>query len=534
MRLFIGFFKSYTHPYLCHTYNYLSRQLFKSTAVVGAMTLLSRILGFVRDVVIALLFGADAATDAFFVAFKIPNFMRRLFAEGAFSQAFVPVMAEYKEKFGRQALVNFLNRTAGSLALVLIAVTIVGVAGAPWIVAVFAPGFLLAGEQYELAVQMLRITFPYLFFISSTALAGGILNTFNRFAVPAFTPVLLNLCLISAAFWLAPRLPEPITALAWGVFVAGAAQLLFQFPALWRLRLLPRLRYGFHDPGVRQILRLMGPALFGVSVTQINLLIDTLLASFLTAGSVSWLYYSDRLVEFPLGVFGIALATVILPNLSKDWAAGRRQAFSQAIDWALRWVALIGLPAAVGLFVLAEPILSTLFQYRSFTAHDVHMAGLSLMAYSIGLVGFILVKILVPGFTSRKDTRTPVRFGIYAMGVNLVLNLALIWHLAHAGLALATSLAACVNAGLLLTRLLRQKVYRPGPGWLGFLARIVGANLVMASVLYWIVTRYDWGAWPMEQRLAMLVLAVGIGALAYGGILWVCGFRPRHLAMVAQ
>ncbi len=512
----------------------MSHRLFRSTAIVGAMTMVSRVLGFIRDVVIAFLFGADAATDAFFVAFKIPNFLRRLFAEGAFSQAFVPVMAEYKEQRGRAELKRLLDRTAGSLALVLMGVTILGVAGAAWAILLFAPGFSRHGTQFELAVQMLRITFPYLFFISSTALAGGILNTFNRFAVPAFTPVLLNLCLISAAFWLAPRLPEPVTALAWGVFAAGAAQLLFQFPALWRLRLLPRLRYGFHDPGVRRILKLMLPALFGVSVTQINLLIDTLLASFLPHGSISWLYYSDRLVEFPLGVFGIALATVILPNLSKDWAAGRHEAFSASIDWGLRWVALIGLPAAVGLFVLAEPILSTLFQYRSFTARDVHMAGLSLMAYSVGLVGFILVKILVPGFTSRQDTRTPVRYGVYAMVVNLILNLSLIWTLAHAGLALATSLAACVNGGLLLRGLWKAGVYRPAGGWWLFLSRLILANAAMGAVLYHYAGPLDWTGWGIRERIFHLLLWIGAGAGIYVLTLLMTGIhrsfrRPARL-----
>lgn len=514
----------------------LSRRLFRSTAIVGAMTMVSRVLGFIRDVVIAFLFGADAATDAFFVAFKIPNFLRRLFAEGAFSQAFVPVMAEYKEQRSGAELKQLLDRTAGSLALVLMGVTILGVVGAAWVILLFAPGFSRHGAQFDLAVQMLRITFPYLFFISSTALAGGILNTFNRFAVPAFTPVLLNLCLISAAFWLAPRLPEPVTALAWGVFAAGAAQLLFQFPALWRLRLLPRLRYGFHDPGVRRILKLMLPALFGVSVTQINLLIDTLLASFLPHGSISWLYYSDRLVEFPLGVFGIALATVILPNLSKDWAAGRHEAFSASIDWGLRWVALIGLPAAVGLFVLAEPILSTLFQYHSFTARDVHMAGLSLMAYSVGLVGFILVKILVPGFTSRQDTRTPVRYGVYAMVVNLILNLSLIWTLAHAGLALATSLAACVNGGLLLRGLRKAGVYRPAGGWWLFLSRLILANAAMGAVLYHYAGPLDWTGWGIRERIFHLVWWIGIGAGIYVLTLLMTGIhrsfrRPARLGL---
>ena len=309
-------------------------------------------MGFIRDMLLARLFGADAATDVFFVAFKIPNFLRRLFAEGAFSQAFVPVLAEYKEQHGKQALKQFVDRTGGTLALVLIVLTVIGVAAAPIIILVFAPGFLWEKSgQYELAVDLLRLTFPYLFFISSVAFAGGILNTFGKFVVPAFTPVFLNLCLIAAAIWLAPLMNEPVMALAWGVFAAGIVQLLFQFPALMRLGLLPRLRFGFKDPGVKKIMSLMVPALFGASVTQINLLLDTLIASFLAAGSISWLYYSDRLVEFPLGVFGIALATVILPRLSKNYAANDEASFSDALDWGLRWVMIIGIPASVGLAI---------------------------------------------------------------------------------------------------------------------------------------------------------------------------------------
>lgn len=509
-------------------------RLFKSTAVVGSMTLVSRVLGFLRDMVVARVFGADAATDAFFVAFKIPNFLRRLFAEGAFSQAFVPVMAEYKENHGQAALKAFLDRTAGSLALVLLAVTALGMLGAPWIVLAFAPGFARFDSQYELAVEMLRMTFPYLFFISSAAMASGILNTMGRFALPALTPIWLNLSLIAAALWLAPKLPQPITALAWGVLVAGILQLLFLFPSLWRLGLLPRLRFGFFDPGVRKILKLMLPSLFGVSVTQINLLVDTLFASFLPEGSISWLYYSDRLVEFPLGVFGVALATVILPNLAKDWAGGRRAWFSATLDVALRWVVLIGLPAALGLMILAEPILTALFQYRSFTAYDAHMASLSLMAYGGGLLGFILVKILVPGFTSRQDTRTPVRFGVYAMLANIVFNFALIWHLAHAGLALSTSLAAGLNSYLLFSRLRREKIYRPAPGWGKFLLRVILANAVLGVGLYFALASQDWSAMPGGKRYLLLGLGVGAGVLLYGGCLWLSGLRPRHLVTVVK
>ena len=510
----------------------MSRQLFKSTAVVGSMTMISRILGFVRDMLFARIFGADSGTDAFFVAFKIPNFLRRLFAEGAFAQAFVPVLSDYKEQDGREALKQFVDRTGGTLALVLMAVSVISVLAAPILIMLFAPGFLWQGKQYDLAVQMLRITFPYLFFISSVAFAGGILNTFGRFAVPAFTPVFLNMCLIAAAIWLAPLMAEPVLALAWGVFAAGIVQLLFQFPALLRLGLMPRLRFGFRDPGVRRIIKLMLPAIFGVSVTQINLLLDTLIASFLTVGSVSWLYYSDRLVEFPLGVFGIALATVILPSLSKDHAAEDPAAFSRSLDWGLRLVVLIGLPAALGLGLLAEPMLSTLFQYDAFSGHDVAMAGRSLMAYSVGLLGFILIKILVPGFTSRKDMKTPVRFGIYAMCMNMLLNIALVFPLAHAGLALATSLGAFCNAGLLLTRLLRGRFYRPEKGWPVFLLRVILANAAMAAGLYFTVfqQRGLWLQWTAMDRAVNLAICIGAAALVYFLVLGLLGLRFRHIS----
>ena len=496
--------------------------------------MISRILGFIRDMLFAQIFGVNSATDAFFVAFKIPNFLRRLFAEGAFAQAFVPVLADYKEQGSKEALKLFIDRTAGSLALVLMSVTIIGVIAAPLLIMAFAPGFMWESGQYDLAVQMLRITFPYLFFISSVAFAGGILNSHGHFAIPAFTPVFLNICMIAAAIWLSPLMPEPVTALAWGVFVAGAVQLAFQFPALMRLGLVPRPQFGFKDKGVKRIMTLMLPAIFGVSITQINLLLDTLLASFLTAGSVSWLYYSDRLVEFPLGIFGIALATVILPSLSKNHAANDHIEFSRSLDWGLRLVLLIGLPASLGLFTLAEPMLSALFQYNEFGIDDVQMAGRSLMAYSVGLLGFILVKILVPGFTSRKDTKTPVRFGIYAMIANMLLNMALFFPLAHAGLALATSLGAFFNAGLLLKRLLKEKVYQPAAGWGTYLLRIILANTVMTLALYYFVDKSLWYYWRAFDRMLYLAIAIVAGAIIYTVVLLAIGFRPKHLSPIVK
>ena len=501
-----------------------------SIAKVGSNTLLSRVLGFVRDLIVARVFGADAGTDAFFVAFKIPNFLRRLFAEGAFAMAFVPVLNEYKQQRGFAALKGFVDNVAGTLGAVLAAVTALGVLSAPVLVLVFAPGFAADPSQRMLAADMLRLTFPYLLFISLTAFAGGILNTYERFGVPAFTPVLLNLSLIACALWLAPQLERPIVALAWGVLIAGIAQLSFQLPFLARLRLLPRPRLRPRDEGVRRILRLMVPALFGVSVTQISLLIDTLLASFLVTGSISWLYYSDRLMEFPLGILGVALGTVILPKLSRQHAAQSPQAFSETLDWALRWVLLLGLPAAVGLFVLSGPMIATLFFSGAFTVHDVLMAERSLMAYSLGLVAFMGIKVLAPGFYSRQDMRTPVRIAVIAMAVNILFNLLLMVPLGHAGLALATIIAASVNASLLLRGLLRAGVYAPLPGWRLLLLKGLTASAGM-GVLLWLLsgTTEAWTVQPLGERVLRLALLIGAGTLCYGAAAWLLGIRPRHL-----
>ena len=499
-----------------------------SIAKVGGNTLLSRILGFVRDLVVARIFGADGGTDAFFVAFKVPNFMRRLFTEGAFSMAFVPVLTEYKERRSTLELKRFVDDVAGTLGAVVLAVTVIGVLAAPLLVYLFAPGFAGDAGRLDLTAEMLRLTFPYLLFISLTAFAGGILNTYERFGVPAFTPVLLNISLITCALWLAPRMDQPILALAWGVFIAGVAQLLFQFPFLARLRLLPRPRWNPDDEGVRRIVKLMLPALFGVSVTQVSLLLDTLLASFLVSGSISWLYYSDRLMEFPLGILGVALGTVILPQLSQRHAAATPEAFSATIDWALRWVLLLGVPAAVGLFLLSGPMLATLFYSGEFTAGDVAMAERSLMAYSIGLVAFMGIKVLAPGFYARQDTKTPVRIAVIAMGTNMVFNLLLMFPLGHAGLALATTIAALVNAALLLRGLLRGRVYQPAPGWTKLLVRGLGACLVMGVVLH--IGTGDTDQWLVlgsGERILRLLGWILAGGILYGVSLLALGVRPR-------
>ncbi|MCY4349194.1 MAG: murein biosynthesis integral membrane protein MurJ [Thiotrichales bacterium] len=508
----------------------MSRSLLRSTGVVGASTMASRVVGFVRDVVIAQAFGAGAGADAFFVAFRIPNFLRRLFAEGAFAQAFVPVLSEYREQREIADVRDLAAHVSGALIGALTLVTVVGVLAAPVLIAVFAPGFLADPEKYALAVEMVRITFPYVFFISLVAFAGGILNTWGRFAVPAVTPVLLNLSLIGAALWLAPVLEIPAVALAWGVLVAGVVQLAFQFPFLAALGMLVRPRLRRAHEGVARVIALILPALFGVSVSQINLLVDTIIASFLVTGSVSWLYFSDRMVEFPLGVFGIALATVILPHLSRQHASAAPESFSDTLDWALRLVVLLATPAAVGLGLLAAPILTTLFQYGAFSAHDVEMAARSLLAFASGLLAFIAVKVLATGYFSRQDTRTPVRVGVVAMLSNIGLNLALVVPFAHAGLALATTLAAFINAGLLLRGLVARGVYRPRPGWGGFIARVAAGNLVMAAILW--VMRGEPAVWLGAEavvRAARLGALVATGMVLYAAVMLALGIRPRTL-----
>lgn len=508
----------------------MARPFFKSSLTVGVMTLISRILGFVRDMLIARIFGVDLATDAFFAAFKIPNFLRRLFVEGAFSHAFVPVLSDYKTQGSQASLKQFINKTSGTLLAVLMLMTLTGLLAAPLLVLLLAPGFAWQGEQHELAVLLLHIMLPYLFFIGFAAFAGSILNAHGRFAIPAITPALLNICMIVSAVRLAPLMAEPVTALAWAVFAAGILQALIQLPALMRLGLLPKPGFGFNDPGVKKVIRLMPPAIFSVSVTQINLLLDTLIASFLAEGSVSWLYYSDRLVEFPLGILGVALATVILPSLAKSFTDQDATAFSGALDWGLRLVLLIGLPATVGLLLLAEPMLSTLFQYQEFGANDVQRAGQSLMAYAVGLLGFILVKILVSGFTARQDMNTPVRYGVYSMVAGLFMKVLLVFPLAHAGLALATSLGAFFNAALLLRKLLRQQTYRPASGWRLFFLRVVLASSAMAAVLFYLVDADWWNHWDSKNRVLHLCQWILIAMVIYSATLLLSGLRLRHLS----
>lgn len=504
--------------------------LLRSSAVVSVMTLLSRVLGMLRDMVLANYFGSGSAADAFFVAFKIPNFLRRLFAEGAFAQAFVPVLSEYREKRSFADVKQLVDRTAGMLGLILTALTALGVVMSPYLIVLFAPGFHNEPAKMQLAGELLRITFPYLLLISLTAFCGAILNSYGRFAVPAFTPVLLNLSMIGSTLFLTPYFTEPVMALAWGVFIAGVAQLLFQMPFLWKMRLLPRPRLAAKDPGVKRIMVLMAPALFGVSVSQINLLLDTVLASFLQTGSVSWLYYADRLSELPLGAFGIAIGTVILPALSRNHAADKPEDFSNTIDWAVRMVLLVGVPAALALAILSEPLIATLFLYGAMTAADVEQAAAALQAYSLGVLTFMLIKVLAPGFFARQDLKTPVRIAIICMVANMGMNLLLIWPLQHVGLALATSLSSMLNAGLLLWGLYRAGVYRPAPGWWLFGLRLLTACAAMLALVMWLnAPSSEWFAWGWQRRAWQVTVLVSGGLVVFAGVLFASGIRMRHL-----
>ncbi len=516
----------------------MSLKLFKSTLIVSAMTLLSRILGFIRDVVFAREFAASAGMDAFLIAFKIPNFMRRLFAEGAFNQAFVPTLSEYKETKDKEAVKDLIQHVSGTLGGWLFIITLIGVIAAPVVIMIFAPGYLgqQNQSQYDLTVNLLRITFPYILFISLVAFAGGILNSYQQFAVPAFTPVLLNVVLISATYWIAPMMDQPVMGLAIGVFLAGLLQLLFQLPFISRMGFLSRPRWNAQHAGVKKILKLMLPAIFGASVAQINLLLDTIIASLLMTGSISWLYYSDRLMEFPLGILGVALATVILPSLSKQHMTDSKEEFSATLDKAIRWVIYLGVPSAVGLFMLAAPIITTLFGSDKFLRNDIEMSAMSLMAYSFGLVGFILVKVLLPGFYSRQDTRTPVKIGIKALIINMVFNIVIVlpWFLldypgAHAGLAIATSISAFSNAFLLYRWLRKHEVYWPAKGWGKVWLQIVVANSVMLVVLW--LTRYEldqWLNWTTSERIIQLLLAIALAIAVYFTCLLILGVRKRN------
>jgi len=503
--------------------------LLRAVATVSSMTFVSRVLGFARDFFIARLFGAGIATDAFFVAFRIPNLLRRMFAEGAFSQAFVPILSEYKNRQPAQETRTLVDAIGTVLFLALVAATAAGMLAAPLIAYVFAPGWFHAEPQkFALTVQMLRITFPYILFISLVALAAGVLNTWSRFAVPAFTPVLLNVSFIVAAAFFAERFDPPVLALAWAVFVGGALQLAFQLPFLARIGMLPRWRLNLRHPGVARVLKLMAPAAFGVSVSQVSLLINTIFASFLVTGSVSWLYYADRLMEFPAGMLGVAVGTILLPALSRHHASGAAGEYGRLLDWGLRVALLLALPAAAALAVLAVPLITTLFHYGRFAAADVWMTRQALIAYSLGLVGMILVKILAPGFYARQNVMTPVKIGLATLAATQLMNLAFIGPLKHAGLALAIGLGACLNAALLYRNLRRHGIYVPQPGWAAFGVRVAFAVAAMSALLHFAMGPSAWwlqAGW--QHKVAGVCGLVVLGAGAYGLILLALGFQWR-------
>jgi len=504
--------------------------LLRSLATVSGMTLLSRILGFVRDFVIAHAFGAGLATDAFFVAFRLPNLLRRLFAEGAFSQAFVPILAEYRHRKGDVETKHLVDRVASVLFWVLVVVSALGVIAAPMLIYLTAPGFAADAAKFDLTVAMTRITFPYILFMSLVALSSAILNTWSRFALPAFTPVMLNLAMIAGALLLAPRFEQPVIALAWAVFLGGMLQLGIQLPALKRLGMLPRFDFQPRDEGVKRILKLMAPAVLGVSVSQISLVLNTIFASFLPDGSVSWLYYADRLMEFPAGLLGAALGTILLPSLSKAHANAQDEEFSALLDWGLRLTLLLTLPAALALALLAVPLLSTLFQHGAFAENDVLQTRNALMAYSVGLTGMILVKVLAPGYYARQNIKTPVKIALLTLTATQAMNalFLLVTPLAHAGLALSIGLAACLNAGLLWFGLRRSGVYQPQAGWGRFLAKLGVALAVLATIL-WFATGSDasWLAQSSRDKVLHLAALVGIGIGGYFATLALLGFRLR-------
>ncbi|MDO8334184.1 MAG: murein biosynthesis integral membrane protein MurJ [Nitrosomonas sp.] len=502
--------------------------LLKALAAVSSMTFISRVLGFVRDVMIARIGGAGMETDAWCVAFRIPNLLRRLFAEGAFSQAFVPILAEYKNTRTPEETRDLIDHITKLLTITLFIITVIGIMAASLIIYVSAPGFSDHPEKFNLTVELLQITFPYILFISLVALAGSILNTYGKFNVPAITPALLNLSFIGCALWLTPLLDPPVLALAWAVFIGGALQLAFQIPFLLRLKLLPRIRLRNSDTGAWRVIKQMGPAVFGVSVGQISMLINTIFASLLITGSVSWLYYADRLMEFPAGLLGVALGTILLPSLARHYNNHSTEEYSRLLDWGLRMTILLTLPAALALALLATPLITTLFYHGAFTDHDVWMTREALIAYSIGLLGLILVKVLAPGFYARQNIKTPVKIAVITLIATQLMNLAFIIPFQHAGLALAIGLGACLNAGLLYYKLRSHDIYQPQPGWLVFSVKILIALAAMGGVL-WFATGTDasWLTDSVMTRAVRLTWIVILGAFCYFAALWLLGFRLK-------
>ncbi len=533
----------------------MSKGLAKSAGIHSSMTLLSRLSGLARDQIYATHFGAGAAMDAFLVAFRIPNFMRRISGEGAFSMAFVPVLQAYRDGSSEREVREFIDKVAGTLIAGLLVLTGLAILLAPLLMRWFAPGFAPDGEQFRLATELLRITFPYVLLISLVAMAGGILNSYGRFAVPALSPLLLNLSLIVAALAVSSRLQVPVRALAWGVTIAGVLQLAFHIPSLMRLGLLPKPKWGGSDAGVRAVLRRMGPGILGSSVSQVNLLLNTVVATMLAAGSVTWLYYADRLLEFPLGIFGVAIGTVILPNLASHYVQADHKGYSRSLDWGFRLCLLIGVPACIGLALCAKPVVATLFHYGRFNATDLEMTSRSIIAQALAIPAFLLVKVLAPAFYARQDARTPLRAALYSLLANALFVCAgiAIWMLAteagrealqthqhhwlaaagstpgvHVVLSLAIATAAWVNALVLGAALHRHQLFEPQGGWLRFLVKIAVAATLMAAVVWSLGARWtDWSTWHFGSRIWHLGLMIGAGVATYGLTLLAMGLRAR-------
>ena len=513
----------------------MSQKLFKSAGSFAGMTFVSRLLGFWREMVLAQIFGAGGIFDAFVIAFRIPNFLRTLFAEGAFSQAFVPVLAGYREQQNPQQVQHFVNSVAGNLGLALLILVIFAEIAAPLLVLGFAPGFAHDPVRFELTKQLLILTFPYIFFISLAAFASAILNTCGYFAISAFTPVVLNIVLIAAAVFLAPHLQVPIMALAYAVMLGGVLQLLLQLPYLKKVKLFPRPCLDWKDPGVKRVMKLMVPAIFGSSVAQISLLIDNLFASFLPAGSVSWLYYSDRLIYLPVGVVGVALGTVVLPHLSRHFAKSSESAFSQTVDWGLRCCLVAGMPACIGLLTISGPILTTLFRHGAFHNVDVIMTTRSLVAFAIGLPAVMAGKVLASAFYSRQDIKTPVKIAAAVLILGTLLNFVFIGPLAHAGLALVTAITNILDSVLLWVLLYRYGFYKPQARWARFTLQIIFASGLMAAILLFLSGNTStWlmhSTWQNSLKLTEIVLA---GAVTYFASLWLSGVRLRDFKSPAE
>lgn len=513
--------------------------LHKTLATVSGMTMLSRVTGLLRELLIARAFGASAYTDAFNVAFRIPNLLRRLFAEGAFSQAFVPILAEYKNQKGEAATKDLVDHVTTVLMWALLLTCILGIAGAPVIVYFIATGLKSSPEAFTMSVLMTRIMFPYIAFMAFVAMAGGILNTWRQFRIPAFTPVLLNLSFIGASLLVAPHMDQPVYALAFAVVVGGILQVAIQVPALYRIGMLPRIGmnpvFALRDPGVRRMLKQMVPATIAVSVAQISIIINTNIASRLESGSVSWLTYADRLMEFPTALLGVALGTILLPSLSKAHADGNHTEYSALLDWGLRMTFLLALPSAVGLATLYEPLTTTLFHYGKFDTQAVVMTGRALVAYGVGLIGLILVKILAPGFYAKQDIKTPVKIGIVVLIATQLMNLIFVPWIAHAGLALSVGLGACLNAVFLFWGLRRQGIYVANKGWGMFLLKLTGALFMLAGVATWSASHFDWVAMqsqPFHRVTALTGVMLACGVTYFGALL-AMGFRFRDFKRVS-